>query len=609
MVGRFLPFPQASLHRVPVPSKNEQSDPGGPGTNGRVTMSSTAKASPSSHPKSDSRYSSTDNLLDDDSIPATELQRVTCYRCNKLYEHPVLLPCLHAVCSRCYQVLAKEPKPTCPECQEEVKEIKQESPAIAKTDLVMTRAVADIQFHRKVVGKQESLCERCTLGKPSFAYCVVCSKFLCDHCCKDHSVSMDTRDHHVEKVADLKAKASKAGKAASLPARIPSTKGQKSSQTPAAPPHDSSHCNLHPGKELEFYCLNCQQLGCYKCIMGTHIKKGHEYVPVDDELHKKEKKSVDAEIAPLNETIKKYQDATATCEQRIAQLATNSGQVRQAIQDASDRLHQAVDARKYALLNQLDEMEKLKHKKMQEQLEGVKSQTQKLIKTRDIVVYALHNGNVYEVLQMKKPALARLEQLKTSYSGTDTLVLDESILLKFSEPEAREVDTLQDVIADFGHIADGAHAPNCSIQFPGKVKDGEKFKVQLTALDKFDRHCHNEKDAITALLRPDGGKAVRGKVAEVSHGVYQIVFEGRLVGKVFLTVTMAREQVKGSPFALEVDDSGGLKVTEGISLKVANEKKTVRFTPETKPSSVAEAKPPPVLAAAAAAGKQDSAKK
>ena len=573
-------------------------------------MSSTAKASPSSHPKSsDSRYSSSDNLLEDDSITGTELQRVTCYRCNKLYEHPVLLPCLHTVCSKCYQVLAKETKPTCPECQEEVKEIKQDSAAVAKTDLVMSRAVADIQFHRKVVGKQESPCERCTLGKSSSAYCIVCSKFLCDHCCKDHSLSMDTRDHHLEKVADLKAKATKAGKSASLPARIPTTKGQKPPPAPSSHPHDSSHCSVHHGKELEFYCLNCQLLGCYKCIMGNHIKKGHEYVPVDDELLKKEKKLVDAEIAPLNDTIKKYQDVMATCEQRIAQLATNSGQVRQGIQDATDRLHQAVDARKYALLTQLDEMEKLKHKKMQEQLEGVKSQTQKLVKTRDVVVYALHNGNVYEILHMKKPALARLEQLKAGYSGTDSLVLEESILLKFSEPEAREVDTLRDVIADFGHIADGAHAPNCSIQFPGRMKEGEKFKIQLTALDKFDRHCHNEKDAITALLRPDGGKAVRGKVAEVSHGVYQITFDCKLMGKMFLAVTMAKEQVRGSPFALEVEDSGALKVTEGISLKVANERKTVRFTPETKSSSVSEAKSPPVPAAAAAASKQDSAKK
>lgn len=574
-------------------------------------MSSTAKASPpsSSHPKSDSRYASNDNLLDDDSIPTAELQRVTCYRCNKLYEHPVLLPCLHAVCSKCYQILAKENKPTCPECQEEVKEIKQDSSAVAKTDLVMTRAVAEIQFHRKVTGKQDSLCERCTLGKPSFAYCGVCSKFLCDHCSKDHSVSMNTRDHHLERMADLKAKATKAGKSASLPARIPSTKGQKPPPVPTGSPHDISHCILHPGKELEFYCLTCQQLGCYKCLMGNHIKKGHDYVPVDDELHKKERKTVDAELAPLNEMIKKYQDASATCEQRISQLATNSSQVRQAIQDASDRLHQAVDARKYALMNQLDEMEKLKHKKMQDQLEGVKSQTQKLIKTRDIVVYTLHNGNVFEVLQMKKPALARLEQLKASYCSAENLVLDESILLKFSEPEAREVDTLQDVIADFGHIADGAHAPNCSIQFPGKMKEGEKFKIQLTALDKFDRHCHNEKDVITALLRPDGGKALRGKVTEVSHGVYQIVFDGKLVGKMYLSVTVAKEQVRGSPFALEVDDSGALKVTEGISLKVANEKKTVRFSPETKPSTVTDAKPSPVPAAAAAASKQDNTKK
>lgn len=529
--------------------------------------------------KSDNRYSSSDNLLDDESIPSTELQRVTCFKCNKIYDNPIQLPCLHSVCSRCYQSLSKEAKPVCPECQEDVKGIKGGTPT--KVDHVMLRAVGDVQFLRKVSGKQEVHCERCSLGKIPFAFCTTCGKFLCDHCSKDHNLSIDTREHHLEKMADLKNKAAKTSKSGSSLPKLPKTQKATQNVPPAA--NDSSMCSEH-GKELEFYCTTCQELGCYKCMMGDHIKKGHEYISVDDELFKKEKKMIEAELAPLNEQIKRYQEATTTFDSRLTQLGNHANTVRKAVQDATDKLHKAVDARKDILLTQVDEAEKAKRYKMQEQLSRVKAQTQKLITSKEVVAYALQTGNMYEVLQMRKSMVSRLEQLRSGRDGMESLVPEESIWLKFSEPEARELDTLQDVITDFGHIADGAHGPKCTVQFPAKVKEGEKFKLQLTAMDKFDRLCSNEKEAISVLLRPENGKAIRGKVTEASHGVYHITFDAKIPSKVILLATVARENVKDSPFLLEIAKDGTLSFKGGVNVKV-EEKKQVRFSEGTKPPS------------------------
>ena len=539
--------------------------------------------------KAENRYSSNDNLLDDDSIPSSELQRVTCFRCNKLYDNPVQLPCLHAVCNKCYQILTKEAKPVCPECQEDVKVIKSNTPA--KVDHVMLRAVGDIQFLRKVTGKQDVHCERCALGKIPFAFCTVCTKFLCDHCSKDHNLSIDTRDHQLEKMADLKTKVAKSSKSSSSMPKMP--RGQKSSHaTTHTNTNDCSMCTEH-GKELEFYCTVCQELGCYRCMMGDHIKKGHDYISVDEDLFKKERKAIEAEVVPLNELIKRYQEATTTFDSRIAQLRSHANTVRKAIQDATDKLHKAVDARKDTLMTQVDNTQKVKLLKMQEQLERVKTQTQKLVASRDVVTYTLQTGNMYEILQTRKSMVSRLEQLRTGREVSDSLIPEESIWLKFSEPEARELDSLQDVIGDFGHIADGAHGPHCTVQFPAKVKEGEKFKIQVTAMDKFDRLCSNEKEAISAILRPENGKAMRGRVSEASHGIYHVTFEGKLPSKVILLVTVARENVKDGPFMLEVGKDGTLSFKGGVSVKM-DEKKQVRFSEGTKPPS--EGKPSTVHA-------------
>jgi hypothetical protein len=445
----------------------------------------------------------------------------------------------------------------------------------------MLRAVGDVQFLRKVSGKQEVHCERCSLGKIPFAFCTTCGKFLCDHCSKDHNLSIDTREHHLEKMADLKNKAAKTSKSGSSLPKLPKT--QKATQNVPSAANDSSMCSEH-GKELEFYCTTCQELGCYKCMMGDHIKKGHEYISVDDELFKKEKKMIEAELAPLNEQIKRYQEATTTFDSRLTQLGNHANTVRKAVQDATDKLHKAVDARKDILLTQVDEAEKAKRYKMQEQLSRVKAQTQKLITSKEVVAYALQTGNMYEVLQMRKSMVSRLEQLRSGRDGMESLVPEESIWLKFSEPEARELDTLQDVITDFGHIADGAHGPKCTVQFPAKVKEGEKFKLQLTAMDKFDRLCSNEKEAISVLLRPENGKAIRGKVTEASHGVYHITFDAKIPSKVILLATVARENVKDSPFLLEIAKDGTLSFKGGVNVKV-EEKKQVRFSEGTKPPS------------------------
>ena len=556
-------------------------------------MSSHSKTSKITGDSRDSRYSSSDNLLDDESLPPVEVQRVTCYKCNKIYDNPILLPCLHAVCGRCHSTLMKENKPVCPECKEDIKNM-MKSNTFASRDHVMQKAVSDIQFHRKVTGRQDAPCERCTLGKSASAFCTVCTKFLCEHCSKDHTISLETRDHSIEKMNELKNKATKAGKSGSqVSAKMPVNPKPKQS-VPATSQVDSSMCSLHPGKELEFYCSNCQFLGCYKCIMTDHIKKGHEYIQVDDEFVKKERKMIETELAPVNDLIKRYQEAGSTFDQRIVQLGTHATNVRQAIQNSADILHKAVDARKDTLMTQLDGIEKAKKQKMTEQSERVKSHGQKLVAARDIVMYALQNGTIYDILQMKKQALERLQQLKATHDNSDSLTPEESIWLKFSEPDAREVDTLQDVLADFGHISDGAHAPNCIIQFPTKLKEGEKLKIQLTALDKFDRPCNNEQAAIVATLRPKEGKLYRGKVTETSNGVYLIAFDGKLVSEAHLSVTVAKEHAKGSPSQLALGPDGTLAVKEGVpTIKMNGEnggKKSVRFTEDTKPPS--PARPP-----------------
>ena len=191
-----------------------------------------------------------------DLLPITvpcRLEKLTCQSCNKSYEHPRVLPCLHIMCKACIEAL----KPStdggvfCPLC---------ETPALLPQEDVTKLPTAsfisnmiDVTQTLKRAHENNIVCNNCG-SKDAAAYCADCALFQCEDCCKSHGILKVLKEHKVTTIKELDR--------CNLAAR--------------------SMCSKHMSRELELYCCSCESLVCYECGFLEHSQPQHQVKRLKD---------------------------------------------------------------------------------------------------------------------------------------------------------------------------------------------------------------------------------------------------------------------------------------------------------------------------------------
>lgn len=111
------------------------------------------------------------------------------------------------------------------------------------------------------------LCENCTINDTANGRCVDCCKFMCEFCIKAHQRFLETRDHTLMSLAEVRKQGT-------------SVISQQ------------SKCAKHKSEVMRLYCEDCEQLICRDCTIIDH--RDHCYQFIDDvaEQHKKGLKAV-----------------------------------------------------------------------------------------------------------------------------------------------------------------------------------------------------------------------------------------------------------------------------------------------------------------------------
>lgn len=179
-----------------------------------------------------------------------------CNICNKMYNDPRVLPCLHRYCRDCLVGLiaseGKEKKITCPECQKEIV-LTAEGVNGFKNDFQIKYISEHLRLVTSIKGGHT--CECCVCGKISkvSAYCYKCGDYLCIGCYGDHPSRKCFEDHksHVFSSKDLTSKNTTFEKLASV--------------------KKDPRCTTHPQNEAQLCCITCDNLPvCVVCIQGKH---------------------------------------------------------------------------------------------------------------------------------------------------------------------------------------------------------------------------------------------------------------------------------------------------------------------------------------------------
>lgn len=131
-------------------------------------------------------------------------------------------------------------------------------------------------------------------------------------------------------------------------------------------------CSVHDGREVELYCETCEEAICYKCTKRNEKHNSHNYEDLDEVFEKYK-----GEIPSSLEVIEK---ALTDLDASSDKISNQQKVTEEDINGAISQLHEILDDRKKALVNQLNQLTQAKLKDLaaqRDQLEIIQVQLSK----------------------------------------------------------------------------------------------------------------------------------------------------------------------------------------------------------------------------------------
>ena len=189
----------------------------------------------------------------------------------------------------------------------------------------------------------------------------------------------------------------------------------------------SDHCPIHPEKEADLYCEQCDQLMCSYCLLPAH--RTHQYDLVSELFSKLDKVIVDY-LKPLGEQIAMLERAIESVNTRCTAVVEQKTAVVAEIRTAMAHLRQALEVRETELVGQAEQAAQQKLGVLAVQREEIELQLGQLRSCQDFVEESKHTCSQGEILRMKSPLMKRMQDVIGSFKA-EILELGEQANMKF----------------------------------------------------------------------------------------------------------------------------------------------------------------------------------
>ena len=264
----------------------------------------------------------------DSNVKRLELleQEITCAVCQLHYQGAKLLPCNHYYCATCIESLANRSRGRtfpCPECRNDttlpsggIEQLQSAFFVERLKDLYAKMA--------KIEGREEAVCESCSLRGKAVSFCRQCTAFLCAYCVEQHLTLLVFKGHNVECIEDLKM-----GGDADVPLK----------ETPPlkCPKHD---------EPMKIFCFDCNGLICGDCTVIDHHR--HDYYFLK-KCAAEVRKTLNDSLAPLQEIQSNIADSDKNLAGTEVQVGSQENQVCQSIKQSFSQVRAVLEQRESEL--------------------------------------------------------------------------------------------------------------------------------------------------------------------------------------------------------------------------------------------------------------------
>ena len=337
----------------------------------------------------------------------------------------------------------------------------------------------------------------------------------------------------------------------------------------------SDHCLKHPEKEEEFYCSQCEELICSRCLVSDH--RGHQCDLISELCAMKEKVITDS-LKPLGEQIAALERAIASVDTENVAVVERKTAVVGEIRTTMAELRQTIETRETQLVGQAEKMAQQKLKCLAEQRDRFELQLGQLRSCQDSLEKSWHTCSQGTVLRMESILIKQVTDLTGAFK-LETEVLAEQENLKFSHSFPGLMKPCQQFGAVYCKPAcpEKCHASGEGIKVAMR---GQMVHVPVEALDTAGKAYLGPVDNLRCeLVASDGSSRVKGTVKRRDQNLYDITYEPTVIGEHQLHILIDERPILNSPFTATVlpdftapaNTIGGLNGPCGITLREGGE--------------------------------------
>ena len=311
-------------------------------------------------------------------------------------------------------------------------------------------------------------------------------------------------------------------------------------------------CREHAGKEVELFCMTCEEPLCPKCAIKSLGGSHHSHVCEElDKAFERYKVEVTASLEPMEKQMTTINKALAQIEARCAEISYQRADVEADVHTTFSKLQRILDTRKTELIGQLHHITQRKLKELAVQRDQLETTLAQLSSCLGYMRKSLKTGSQEEVLLMKSSLVKQVKELTTTFPP--------DMLKPNTEADATFL-ALADVTAacqNYGKVMTPVLLNPSKCYLTGKGVEAavadKTFAAVLQTVNFNGQPCTEPiQSSECELVSELSDTRTRGSVEQKGQSQYEINYQPTMKGRHQLHVKVEGQHIRGSPFTVSV---------------------------------------------------------
>ena len=484
-------------------------------------------------------------------------EEVSCSVCMTTFTDPKTLPCLHSFCLHCLEGIlrtsGRHDAISCPECRRESR-----VPSGSLNDLPTNfriNSLLDVLAIKQcnITGVQCGNCEK--KNSESF-YCFQCCSFWCEsNCISLHNGIRTNKEHRVLALKDFQDK-----------------DFENVLKRPAFCTKEH-----HEKEELKFFCKDCEVAICNTCVVTLH--EGHVKITLKEAANER-KLQIKFVLDSQKQKAQLQRNKIAKLDESCIRIQQQAETVKRDAEKFVEMMTTLIEAKKKEIFEKIETVAESSIERIVIHKSEIEHQVKMSESAIEETETLLKRSTIAEIVQLDKSfntiVPEEVSQMTESEFLCDIDVLCQLIFLE-NETLMDKINT--EGIGSFKTVRSKTKAHQSRAKGKGlkEATVGLKAEFVLITRNSEGEQRHEEHDCITLQLKNQYGRdcVTKKQVQDNKDGIYNISYVAKETGKCSASLKINGEDVRGSPFAVDVKPSRSFRPVlsfghEGASVGMFN---------------------------------------